>query len=166
MLDDFKEPWLTMPQLLKASAADRVTLENWMRFGHVVPALDLPGKDRRFSLADLVRVEVIWTLREVFQLKVEVAAEIATRAVDEYSYRAIGDAKAVIFEDLAPGRSSYRSQFSLMRMPDGALRIVAAGDVPAELGVDLIVPVGLCANYCFSRLKPVVEQILEERREE
>lgn len=150
--ESFDDPVLTMPQVIRASSADRATVENWLRYKHVIPALNLPGRDRRFSLADLVRIDVIWLLRELFKLKVEVASEIAKHAVEAYAPRAMESARAIISEKIHPASAEYRWQFSMMRMPDGELRMVKPGDVPAELGVDLIVPVGLAASYCFQRL--------------
>lgn len=150
--DSFDDPILTMPQVIRASHADRVTIENWVRYKHVVAALDLPGRARRFSLADLVRIDVTWLLRELFKLPVDMASEVAKFAVDAYAPQAMADATGIIKGHKHPASSAYRWQFSMMRMPDGELRMVREGDVPADLGVDLIVPVGLAASYCFQRL--------------
>ncbi|ASP30798.1 hypothetical protein CHH26_11585 [Qipengyuania flava] len=152
-IDTFDDPVLTMPQFIMASSADRVTVENWVRYRHLVPALDLPGRKRRFSLADLVRCEVTWLMRELFQLKVEMAAQIARHAVDAYSDLALDDFKAVMNGTYGVDGSNYRWSFALMRLPDGELRIVEPGQAPVDLGADLIVTVGRAAEMCFRRIE-------------
>lgn len=151
--ESFDDPKLTMPQLIRASNADRVTVENWVRYRHLVPALDLPGRARRFSLADLVRCEVTWFMRELFQLKVEMAAQIARHAVEAYAHLAMDDFAAVMNGTYGDGGSNFRWSFALMRLPDGELRIVEPGDTPVDLGADLIVTVGRAAEMCFRRIE-------------
>lgn len=145
------DPVLTMPQLISASLADRNTIENWVRYGHLVPALDLPGRKRRFSIADLLRLDITFFLRSL-EMSMDIAPEIAQLSVAAYAPQALAEAREVIEGRVDSLRALFRWQFSLMRMPDGELKVIKPGDVPVELGVDLVVPVGAIANGCYARL--------------
>lgn len=147
----FDDPALTMPQLIAASWIDRATVENWIRYRHIIPALDLPGRARRFSLGDFVQVEVTRDLRHR-HLPVNVAADMAKQAVEAYSERGFSDAKSVFDGGLTGDLEKYRHHFGVFHLSGGGLTVFESGDARVPDDVTYVNLVGMLAIKCFRRL--------------
>lgn len=148
---DFESHLLTYPQLLEVALADRASITSWMRAGHLRPALDEDGRERRFSLRNLVEVDSLYHLRRVFNLQIGIASHLANAGLDQYAPQAMTEFCSIAQYRKKPGEAALRIQYTLIRTPDGELRLYEPGDAPSELGVDVIFPLGLTAALAFSR---------------
>lgn len=136
-IDDLDHPFLTFPDLIVLSQLDRVTIENWMRAGHVVPAQNEAGRNRRFSIADLLRIETINHLRTVLKMQIDMAAQLSAAAIDCYRERASEDAKAIA-ADRREASNADRYSFKVA--------------VPVAEGVTVVVPIGMIGSVAFGLL--------------
>ena len=142
---------------VKMVGPDRTSIENWMRAGTIIPALDLPGEDRRFSLENLLQIEILSRLRDRFKVQAGTAGFIAAEAVRDYLPRADRDLIEV-WGGGAIGATDYRPTYGLTRGDDGDLRAAQRGDIEED-DVMIVIPVGLLARGLFAKAKAVVDAV-------
>jgi hypothetical protein len=131
---------------------DNVTIDNWVRHQHIEPIR--VGSRRMFSLALLIKLDLIQMLSGMFKVPPLVAKVVAQEALDEYirSGRAQADyAEVEAGMHWAGGRRAHDAQISFARHKDGEL-LPVTGDDPEEIRVDVILPVSSVARRLFDRI--------------
>ena len=127
-----------------------------MTHGHIVLWHDGTGRDRRFSLWDLLQIVVLHRLREPFNVQAGTAAHIAREVVDAYAARADRDL-AEIWAGRRIDDTDYRPMYGLTRDEDRQLRATNQGEAPDDT-VMIIIPVGLLARSLFANSKIILGQ--------
>jgi hypothetical protein len=147
----FNAPEFTYPEAIRATGVDRKSIENWMTHGHIVPSLDASGRDRRFSLWDMLQIVVLQRLREPFNVQAGTAAYIAREVVNTYAHRADQD-MAEIVKGTANGATDYRPTYGLARDDSGQLRAAERDDADGDT-ISIVLPVGNWARSLFAEAK-------------
>jgi hypothetical protein len=143
--DDFDPylPFFGQPDAVLLTQVDNDTLDNWVRYKHVLPVR--VGKRRMFSFLDLLRVDLMWMLARTFRTEVGVAEHIAGKAAKNYLDGFDND-RADILNGVpwAALRGNDRGDFhyDLTRDVDGQLRATTPDDDPAA-SVMLVLPARL-----------------------
>jgi hypothetical protein len=155
-MNRFNDPQFTLPEAIRATGVERKTIENWMVHGHIAPSLDAQGRDRRFSLWDMLEIVVMHRLRDPFNVQAKTAAHLARDFVNTYSARADRD-MADIEMGRPIGETDYRPATSLRRDDNGELRAFRESESLID-DVMIVVPVGLLARNLFAKAKALREQ--------
>lgn len=73
----------SQPDAIRLTRPTAATLDNWLRYEHVLTNRDQSGR-RVFSFADLLAIDCIEMLTTMFKMPPALSAEFARRAVEQY----------------------------------------------------------------------------------
>ena len=150
----FHDPQFSVAQTTLLTSVDGKTIDNWITHGHIAPG-EGKGRERRFSLRQLLTIAILDRLRSNFNVQAATASFIAHRMAEDYEPQASGDLQS-IWAGGAISATSYRPTYELLRGDDGELRAFERDDNPAD-GTMIIVPVGLMARGLFAKVKALRE---------
>lgn len=156
--DDFDPfaPMFGQPDAVELTQADNDTIDNWVRYKHVIPVR--VGKRRMFSFQDLLTIDLIHMLQRNFRAEIHVSAHIAKDAAKQY-LDLIEDDR----EDIQRGRAWHSpmrredTHVSLTRDQDGTLRAVERGD-RNEDSVMVVLPVRLIGRRLLANVEKWANQ--------
>lgn len=153
-LDDFdwSTPFFSQADAADLTQADNDTIDNWVRYKHVVPSRI--GKRRMFSFLDLLRIELGLTMARTFGAEIGPAMVVATEAA-----KSCRDYIQTDWLDILSGTPwarlmTDRGDFhcTLMREADGSLRAFEPGDLEAD-SVMVVVPARLVERRLLQAVK-------------
>lgn len=167
MTADF--PALDMPLFSQREAAqistvDNITIDNWVRHGHVTPHRE--GERRLFSIWHLVTIDLIAVLAKQFGLKPKDGSQLAAQIIQDYSAAGVS-ARDVV--DIVAGRDwrgpywGYRPDpYAFTRGEEGDLRPIAEGDDEIN-SVGVVVPTQLVARRVFAAVADALAHVPAHR---
>lgn len=142
-MDDFDAytPIFSQPDAVELTSADSATIDNWVRYKHIIPVRI--GNRRLFSFLDLLTIDVTHTLVKMFRVDIASGSFVAMQAAKAY----IDNLDADLADIRAgtpwhsPASGTYRTQVAFTRdETTGGLKTPGAGDTEAD-GIDVILPV-------------------------
>jgi len=154
MIDDFDyyAPMFIQPDAVLLTQADNETLDNWVRYKHVVPSRI--GKRRMFSFLQLLVIDLTWTLTKTFKTELDVATYIAMDAAKSYADRVHVDREDILAGTSWATLNDERgdAMFSLKRDAETRqLRATNRSDLEAD-DVMIVLPVRLIARRLLSAM--------------
>lgn len=151
--DDFDPfaPMFGQPDAVGLTQADNDTIDNWVRYKHVVPVR--VGKRRMFSFVDLLIIDLIHMLQRNFRAEIHVSAHIAKDAAKQY-FDLIDEDRAAIQRGEAWHSPLSREDIhvSLTREDDGTLRAIGRED-RNEDSVMVVLPVRMIGRRLLCNLE-------------
>jgi hypothetical protein len=149
--DLFHSPRFTQREAITCTDVDNMTLDAWVRHGHIEPSR--AGSTRLFSIADLVKLDMLTLLAKFGTMKPSLGKVIVGQAWDAYE----GSGQALLdLREALEGRA-YRTRWQVQRSlhagPDGEIALAEEAPKGAEPSFDLILPVGTMAQRVFLRVE-------------
>lgn len=148
MTPSFSSPRFTQRDVVALTDADNMSVDAWVRHGHVEP--HRVGDRRMFSLSDLVRIDLL-NLLAGFKLAPSVAKLVVAKAWDDPDARGFAAAAWKRVEAGQAYTAEDQVQLTLNRTPDGAVSVEPSAGGEAG-SFDLVLPVGTIADRVFSRV--------------
>lgn len=147
------DPFLFQKEVVAVTQASNTTLDLWVRDGVIEP-YRLSRRDRLYSAAQAIEVDLIHLLVDSFRMRPTGARDLARQAVDEYRPHFPKDVdeigRQIPWQRLTSKRGDYHSE-GYTRDADGTLRKAVDGDDPAAT-VMVVLPTRLIARRVLSNL--------------
>lgn len=147
---DLDFPAFSQTEAAEWTAADRKAIDNYIQHGYLQPSRE--GGKRLFSARQLIQIELIARLGDIFRIPPSVATliagEFARHPSIDLDAKAVGDRKWTL-------SAHERAQATIRR--DGDHVEVAVGNEPDAIMI--IVPVQLFARGVLHHVRQAVEEV-------
>jgi hypothetical protein len=154
MIDDFDfyEAVFSQPDAVELTQADNDTIDNWVRYKHIVP--HRIGKRRMFSFLQLLLIDLTWTLTRTFKTELDVATHIAFEAAKGYGDTVHADRAEILAGADWGAVVSDRGDATFSLTRDASTKLLRPTD-RADLGADdvmIVVPVRLIGRRLLAAM--------------
>lgn len=141
-------PQFSQKQVSEATAADPRTVENYVQYGYVKPAL-IDGR-RRFTIRQLLKVEFIYRLNTVMKIPPKAGAAMAERILMQDGFGLRDDLEAIDPSNAWPYRRPGRLEFVFdPNAPDDAAIAPASAKRPDS--IHMVFPARLFSRLVLQR---------------
>ncbi len=158
----FEHPLFPLAIFLKITPEDRTTIENWLRSGALVASKN-DDRGKYFSMADLLKVELMHRLRSRLGIPPATAGKIADQMIADYLPRAGDDLLSIIDNAAAVDETDYFPTYSIGRSEDG--EILASLGQGAWDDPVLTLPVGILGRLTAAKAQKYMEFVDSDMRE-